>query len=82
MDGEHIDLIDNGTDGVIFEFKPEYTPIKVDVNNLRGINYFEGGLNWERFVNNNSYIHSYLISRANFAVEEKHDLLASDQEYL
>lgn len=43
LDGERIQYVDNGTDGVFFEFNSDFTPFNIDVNNLRGINYFERG---------------------------------------
>jgi hypothetical protein len=41
IDGDKIEHVDNGSDGVFFEFNSDFTPFKVDVNNLEGINYFE-----------------------------------------
>ena len=41
LDGEKIEHVDNGTDGVFFEFNSEFTPLDIDVTKLKGINYFE-----------------------------------------
>jgi len=41
IDGEKITHVDNGTDGVFFEFNSDFTPFNIDVNNLEGTNYFE-----------------------------------------
>lgn len=41
LDGKRIRHIDNGTDGVFFEFNSDFTPFDIDVENLEGVNYFE-----------------------------------------
>jgi hypothetical protein len=41
IDGDKIEHVDNGTDGVFFEFNSDFTPLDIDVNNLEGTNYFE-----------------------------------------
>ena len=41
LNGEHIEHVDNGTDGIYFEFNSDFTPFNVDVENLEAINYFE-----------------------------------------
>jgi hypothetical protein len=45
IDGEKITHVDNGTDGVFFEFNSDFTPFNIDVNNLEGENYFTRGPN-------------------------------------
>ena len=41
LNGENIEHVDNGTDGIYFEFNSDFTPPNVDVENLEAINYFE-----------------------------------------
>ena len=41
LNGHKIELVENGTDGVFFEYNSDYSPIEVDVNNLKGANYLE-----------------------------------------
>jgi len=41
LNGEKIEYIDNGADGIFFEFNSEFMPFNIDVNKLEGINYFE-----------------------------------------
>jgi hypothetical protein len=41
LNGEHIEHVDNGADGIYFEFNSDFTPFNVDVENLEAINYFE-----------------------------------------
>jgi hypothetical protein len=41
LNGETIEHVDNGTDGIYFEFNSDFTPFNVDVENLEAINYFE-----------------------------------------
>lgn len=41
LDGKKIRHVDNGTDGVYFEFNSDFTPFSVDVENLKTVNYFE-----------------------------------------
>jgi hypothetical protein len=80
LDGENITVVDNGTDGVIFEFKPEYAPVNVKPP-FYGLDYFEGGFNWAR-CRKDSLLARQLLDKTSFAVEEKHDLAPMEQEYL
>lgn len=41
LDGNRIKHVDNGTDGVFFEFNSDFTPFDIDVENLEGARYFE-----------------------------------------
>lgn len=41
LDGKRIRHVDNGVDGVYFEFNSDFTPFNVDVENLKAVNYFE-----------------------------------------
>lgn len=43
IDGKKIEFVDNGTDGVFFEFNPDFTPFNIDLKNLKGLNYFNRG---------------------------------------
>lgn len=82
MDGSKIELVDNGTDGIIFEIKPNYQSINVDVENINAVNYFEDGFSWKKFESANSFLYKYLIQRSNFAKEERHNLSAEEQKHL
>lgn len=82
LDGRRIDLVDNGRDGIIFEYRSDYLPFHLDIKNLNGFNYFESGFNWQKFTSDDSYVYRYLIAQANFAKEERHNLSANDQSYL
>ncbi len=80
--GKAIDLVDNGHEGVIFEYKSDYFPFHLELDRLNFCNYFEGGFDWEKFISGNSYLYKHLIERANFAKEGKHNLSAEEQRYL
>jgi len=82
LNGSRISLVDNGHEGVIFEYKSDYIPFHLDVNNLKACNYFEGGFDWSKFISGNSCLFKYLIARANFAKEEKYNLSAEEQRCL
>lgn len=94
LDCDTIRQIDNGTDGIFFEFNPEFTPFDIDVNKLEAINYFELpklssegkvlGFNWARFTNpkNPVYLKKFLIDRTSFAPEEEHGLSPEEQKIL
>jgi len=43
LDGKNIKVVDNGTDGIFFEYNSEYAPFDIDVSNLNGVNYFSRG---------------------------------------
>jgi len=43
INGNEIEHVDNGTDGVFFEYNSDFTPFDVDVHNLEGENYFTRG---------------------------------------
>ena len=62
LNGNRIDLVDNGCDGIFFEFRPSYTPFQMDVNNLQGFNYFEGGFDWEKFISGQSLLYESVVS--------------------
>ena len=80
LDGETIQIVDNGTDGVIFEYKPEYLAADIKLP-LRSVQYFEGGFNW-KICKSESLLFKHLIDLTSFAVEEKHNLLPEEQRYL
>ncbi len=82
LDGEQIKLVDNGTDGIIFELKPELHPIDVDLGQLKSCDYFKEGFEWKRFTTEDSYLYKHLIELTNFAKEDKHNLLPEEQRYL
>ena len=67
LNGKKIEKVDNGMDGVFFEFTPEYEPFDIDVENLEGIDYFENGFSPEIFRQKESYLRRYLIDKTNFA---------------
>jgi hypothetical protein len=46
LDGETIKIVDNGTDGVVFEYKPEYATIDLQLPS-KSVNYFSGGFDWD-----------------------------------
>jgi hypothetical protein len=80
LDGDVIQLVDNGTDGVIFEYKPEYATVDVKPP-FESVHYFDGGFNWNRFKSE-SLLFKHLIDLTSFAVEEKHNLQPEEQRYL
>jgi hypothetical protein len=83
LDGSRIDLVDNGTDGVIFEYRPDYIPFCIDESKTREVpNYFRRGFSWRRFSTSDSLVFKYLIERANFSTEETYDLSVEDQKYI
>ncbi len=82
LDGKNIKIVENGTDGVFFEFTPEFTPFNVDLDKLKAINYFEKGFTPMIFNGKNSYLRQYLIDKTNFAYEEKKDLTVENQKDL
>lgn len=43
LDGEGIVHVDNGTDGIFFQFNSDFTPFNLDLNEKKAINYFERG---------------------------------------
>jgi hypothetical protein len=93
LDGERIELCDNGTDGVFFEFDPELEPFEFDPS-LEVTNYFQPdaapdstvgepdalGFSYEKFLG--SYLDQYLVSRARFGQETKNDLDPEYQRFL
>lgn len=82
LDGSKLDLVDNGTDGIFFEFKANYTPFSINPDNNGCTNYFEDGFDWVKFKSGDSLVYQHVVKKANFAVEEKHNLSAEEQEYL
>lgn len=83
LDGSRIILVDNGTDGIIFEFRPDYNPFVIDETKIAEIpNYFQRGFSWRRFSGNDSWVYKYLVQRANFSTEETHDVSVEEQKYL
>lgn len=104
IDEEKIEHVDNGTDGVFFEFNPDHTPFYVDIKNLKGNIYFRTkisektkkvlkrygislstktvpGFNWNKFNRKKSYLHKFLIDKANFS-EEEGGLTINEQKML
>jgi len=87
LDGKEIKHVDNGTDGVYFEFHSDFTPFSVDLGNLKAINYFqyetsEGlGLDYVAFKEENTLLHRYLIDITSFAETEK-NLTVENQKFL
>ena len=83
LDGSTIELVDNGTDGVIFEYRPDFVPFRIDEAKLREVtNYFEGGFRWTEFSSSDSLVLKHLIQRANFSTEETHGLSVEEQKYI
>ncbi|MFX0092912.1 MAG: hypothetical protein ACFFBD_14230 [Candidatus Hodarchaeota archaeon] len=82
LDGENISYVDNGTDGVFFEFNTEYTPYYADLDNTEIPNYFKNGFDWNEFNREKSLLCKYLSSRANFYYEEHMKLSIDEQKYL
>jgi len=82
LNGNLVSLVNNGCDGVIFEYRSDYLPFHLDIKNLNCCNYFEGGFDWEKFISGDSYVYRYLIAQANFTKEERHNLSADEQRYL
>jgi len=81
IDGQKITLVDNGTDGIIFEFRSDYSTINIDPAKLAGVNYFASGFDWKRFKEE-SLLFKHVIAKASFAREETHNLTVEDQQYL
>lgn len=81
LDGQKAVHVDNGTDGIVFEFNPNYETINLDLAKIIGANYFAGGFDWQRFKEE-SLLFKYIIAKANFAREEMHNLTPEDQQYL
>lgn len=83
LNGSDIEIVDNGTDGVIFGYKSDYVPFSIDASRQNEVlNYFRRGFSWRRFSSSASLLHKYLIERANFSTEETHDLSVEDQKYI
>jgi len=83
LDGSRIELVDNGTDGVIFEYKPDYTPFRIDERRLNEVpKYFARGFSWRRFSTSHSLVLTYLIDRTSFSTEETHGLSVEEQKYI
>ena len=82
LDGEKIEYVDNGTDGIFFEFNTEYTPYYVDPENFESLDYFQNGFDWKQFNCGKSLIHKYLSSRANFHSEGGKKLRVDEQKFL
>jgi len=81
IDGQRTTLVDNGADGVIFEFRSDYSIINIDPAKAAGADYFDQGFNWGRF-RQDSLLFKHVIAKANFIHEEMHDLTPEDQQYL
>ena len=97
LDGEKIELLDNGTDEVFFENDPALTPYAADFN-LAVINYFNGnspatsshfklpetptGLDLKNFFQENCLLNKYLIDRVNFIQEEANIVSPLEQKLL
>ena len=82
LDGSKIEIVDNGTDGVVFEFNSNYTPFNLDIKDIEGLNYFKNGFDWKRFTSGESYLYKYLIERTNFSKEELYGLSPDEQKRL
>jgi len=83
LDGNRIALVDNGTDGVIFEYRPSYIPFRIDLEKIREMpNYFHSGFNWREFATSESSLFRHFVSRANFAREETYNLSVDEQMYI
>ncbi len=80
LDGDTIQVVDNGTDGIIFEFRPEYLPVDLTPPG-ESVNYFTGGFNWDR-CREEGLLAKLLIEKTSFATEEKHNLQPAEQRYL
>ena len=80
LTGNKIECVENGTDGIIFELRSNFTPIHLETDRLNTTKYFESGFDWDLFKTGQIFKH--IIGLANFAVEEKHDLSAEEQQYL
>jgi hypothetical protein len=83
LDGKGIELVDNGTEGVFFESKPEYLPYRIDKQKLRkSVNYFDSGFDYRDFCSSGSYVNEFLVGRASFASEGRYGLSPREQKYL
>ena len=96
LDGEKIELCDNGTDSVFFESDPVLAPYAFDPQ-LKVINYFEGdalsdksglaisgwptGLSMSRFSEEASLLNEYLVDRVSF-IKEKDNIVSSAEQKL
>ena len=80
LDGKSIQVVDNGTDNVIFEFHSEYLPVRMTPP-IEGIDYFAGGFNWD-LCRRESLLAKHIIEKTSFAPEEKHNLQPEEQRYL
>ena len=96
LDGEKIELCDNGIDSVFFKSDPVLTPYAFD-RQLKVINYFEGegpsdisglaipkrptGLSMSRFFEEASLLNEYLVDRASF-IKEKDNIVSSAEQKL
>jgi len=96
LDGEKIELCDNGTDSVFFESDPALAPYTFDPQ-LKVINYFEGegpaeksglavpgwptGLSMSRFSEEASLLNEYLVDRVSF-IKEKDNIVSSAEQKL
>lgn len=80
LDGKSVQTVDNGTDGIIFEFHPEYLPVRPNLR-AESINYFAGGFDWDR-CRSTSLLAKTIIEKTSFAPEQKHNLQPEDQRYL
>ena len=89
LDGREIRYVDNGTDGVYFEFNSDFSPFNVDLENLeeRVTNYFQYetekglGLDYSAFNEKSSPLCRYLIGVTSFA-ETEQNLSVDDQKLL
>jgi len=83
LNGRDIEIVDNGTDGVIFGYKSDYVPFSIDTARQNEVlNYFRSGFNWRRFSTSDSLLYTHLIQRANFSTEETYGLSVEEQKYL
>jgi len=83
LDGSRIELVDNGTDGVIFKYRSDYSPFRIDEGRLNEApKYFARGFSWRRFATSHSLVSRHLIDRTSFSTEETRGLSVEEQKYI
>jgi hypothetical protein len=90
MDGEHFQVMDNGTDGVFFAYEPENTPFDIHPEELeRAERYFSGtssaatrdlGFRSQAYLRGDSMLRRFLIDMASLSDEQ--GLNAEEQKCL
>jgi len=81
VDDQKVSLVDNGADGIVFEFRSDYSTININPAKLTGVNYFAAGFDWRHFKEE-SLLFKHIIAKASFAHEDTHNLTVEDQQYL